>query len=273
MNLDVLGSSWNLNGGSDEKGSIQTKTTGDHFFYPRYQNQNPIPSLPLPLTETTETQPKQPVLLPLPLTNSSLMDATHQRSSRPTLTPTRLSSNPRLSLPTSPSKSSLLLLLFLPFPPLFSLLFCFLGHAVLRMHDSYSNASLLSTVQAAATGGAILSVPMALLLYIFLFPEKRPDPEDFFEDDESQMTRARVQRYTKVSAYTACAFIGVFFGAIAGPLGVVCLGGSRLSPAQAAASGAIGGVVICGGAALLGAFGIGLWVVSMNEAVPQPDGN
>src|SRR6267378_1319036 len=61
-----------------------------------------------------------------------------------------------------------LLLIFLPIPPLLSLAYTAIGHACLRgVHpspDSIFRAPTLSSVEAGATGGVILSLPLALLL-------------------------------------------------------------------------------------------------------------
>jgi hypothetical protein len=75
---------------------------------------------------------------------------------------------------------------FLPIPPIVSVIYVACGHGVLRAAHSahYVAVPLISSVRAAAAGGAILSLPLAVLLYLLLFPTKPPDPEDFFEDEE-----------------------------------------------------------------------------------------
>jgi len=101
---------------------------------------------------------------------------------------------------------------------------------------------LISSIHAAAAGGAILALPLAVLLYLLLFPTKPPDPEDFFDDDED--TGETLTRY---GTYAACAVLLLVLGAISGALGTVCLPDDlMLSAAEAAEAGVLGGAIICG---------------------------
>ncbi|KAF4623534.1 hypothetical protein D9613_001753 [Agrocybe pediades] len=188
------------------------------------------------------------------------------RNSEP-LVPTPLHRRPLLAL-----------LLFLPIPPLLSLLYLVTGHAIFRdthaSPDSIFRAPLLSSVEAGATGGVILALPIALLLYILLFPSHPSTaPEDFFEDDSSSvMNQARWIRYT---GYGVAALLATCIGGIAGPLGVTCLSGNAtdsfvgnkklLSTGAAASAGFIGGVLLFLGGAAFASISILLWSLWMRR--------
>jgi len=127
-----------------------------------------------------------------------------------------------------------------------SVIYLACGHVVLRAaHPAhYGAVPLISSVRAAAAGGAILALPLAVLLYLLLFPTKPPDPEDFFDDDEED-TGETLLTY---AIYAVCALLALGLGAIAGALGTVCLPESiMLSAAEAATAGIVGGGIICGG--------------------------
>jgi len=144
----------------------------------------------------------------------------------------------------SPLKAAAILLAFLPIPPTLSVIYIACGHVVLRAaHQArYGAVPLISSVRAAAAGGAILALPLAVLLYLLFFPTKPPDPEDFFDDDED--TGETLTRY---KTYAACAVLLLVLGAISGALGTVCLPDDlMLTAAEAAEAGVLGGAIICG---------------------------
>ena len=157
-----------------------------------------------------------------------------------------------------PSRPLCLLLIFLPIPPLLALIYLAVGHAILRVThshtDSVFHAPILSSVEAGATGGVILSLPLALLLFILLSPNAPPSNsrDDFFEDDDSTMDiQSRLLRYT---GYAVCVIFSFAIGGVAGPLGVTCLSSGTLdafvdnkkmlSTGAAAAAGFLGGVIL-----------------------------
>lgn len=150
-----------------------------------------------------------------------------------------------------------LLLLFLPIPPLLSLIYMAVGHAILRVahshHDSIFRTPVLSSVEAGATGGVILSLPLALLLFILLSPNTPSNSQDdFFEDDDS--TKDMQARWLQYTGYAVCVIFALAIGGVAGPLGVTCLSSGTLdafvddkkmlSTGAAAAGGFLGGVVM-----------------------------
>ncbi|KAF8804179.1 hypothetical protein BYT27DRAFT_7069054, partial [Phlegmacium glaucopus] len=165
-----------------------------------------------------------------------------------------------------------LLLVFLPIPPLLSLIYLTTGHAILRQIQKSSTsiyyAPILSSIEAGATGGIILSLPTILLLYLLIYPKKQPSvPEDFFDDDDS-VTRGSA-RWMMYFGYIVGVLFLVGIGGIAGPLGVTCLSSDTsnafvitkrmLSTGSAAAAGFLGGVVLSVGILLLGVLITLLW--------------
>ncbi|KAJ6606537.1 hypothetical protein DFH09DRAFT_1120510 [Mycena vulgaris] len=143
----------------------------------------------------------------------------------------------------SPVKAAAILLAFLPIPPTLSVIYLACGHVVLRAaHPAhYAAVPLISSVRAAAVGGVILSLPLAVLFYLLLFPTKPPDPEDFFDDED---TGESLWTY---GAYAMCVVLVLVLGAISGALGTVCLPENiMLSAAEAAEAGIVGGAIICG---------------------------
>ncbi|KIM44333.1 hypothetical protein M413DRAFT_379401 [Hebeloma cylindrosporum] len=159
------------------------------------------------------------------------------------------------SLPSRPFR---LLLMFLPIPPLLSLIYMAVGHAILRathpQPQSVFRAPVLSSVEAGATGGVILSLPLALLLFILLSPNPPPSNsrDDFFEDDDS--TTDMQARWIRYTGYTVFVLFVFAIGGVAGPLGVTCLSSGTLdafvdnkrmlSTGAAAAAGFLGGVIL-----------------------------
>ncbi|KAJ7168169.1 hypothetical protein C8R43DRAFT_983288 [Mycena crocata] len=144
-----------------------------------------------------------------------------------------------------PLKGASILTAFLPIPPVLSIIYLASGHAVLRATHSahFDSVPLISSVRAAAAGGAILSIPLAALLYLLLFPTKPPDPEDFFDDNDD--TGEPLATY---GTYALGAVLMLILGAIAGALGTVCLPANiMLSAGEAAEAGIVGGAIVCGG--------------------------
>ncbi|KDR72807.1 hypothetical protein GALMADRAFT_142539 [Galerina marginata CBS 339.88] len=196
--------------------------------------------------------------------------------------------NLNLNLPARPPlpihrRPLVLLFLFLPIPPLLSLTYMVTGHAILRATQSSSSPNtifrspLLSSIEAGATGGVVLALPVALLLYLLLFPLSPPTaPEDFFEDDTSSVIRGR--RWVRYLGYTVSAFLLLFIGAMAAPLGVTCLSGGTLdmfvgtrkilSPGAAALAGLLGGVLVAFGLLALSVFAIVVWSFSTKQREP-----
>ncbi|GLB43036.1 hypothetical protein LshimejAT787_1204850 [Lyophyllum shimeji] len=158
----------------------------------------------------------------------------------------------------------ILLVLFLPLPPLLSIIYLVTGHSIFRRaspspSSGWSTAPLLSSANAAATGGAILALPLFLLLSLLLHLSSRfsltSQParnstagEDFF-DDESHTGRPS----KRGAMFAACAGLVLVLvlgiGGAAGALGVACLrrnqaqdqggvaSGMMLSPGKAAEAG------------------------------------
>ena len=136
-----------------------------------------------------------------------------------------------------------------------SVVYLLIGHAILRATHPYPNlyftTTLLSSINAGALGGLILALPLALLAAL-LIPPTEPAPDDFFDDDTGLIhTLLTWRSISKV----VCGMLAMVFGAISGPIGVLCLGGGRegnntmLDPPHASAAGAVGGAV--GGPAVL----------------------
>ncbi|KAG5651116.1 hypothetical protein H0H81_009803 [Sphagnurus paluster] len=197
----------------------------------------------------------------------------------------------------------LFFLFFLPLPPLLCVLYLALGHAILLRASESSphthaawTAPILSSANAGAVGGAVLALPLFLLLSLLLLllsPTRhntahgppRAAHEDFFDDDTSSH-RARAQRIWSLRTAAACACILLGMGAAAGPLGVACLKGAismsmlMLSPGRAAAAGVVGALVLwtCVLAGVF--FAVGVWfswrqwarVVGVDSEHPQLQG-
>ncbi|PPR06595.1 hypothetical protein CVT24_001776 [Panaeolus cyanescens] len=170
-----------------------------------------------------------------------------------------------------------LFFIFIPIPPLLALIYMAAGHGILQSTQtsptSVYRASILTSVEAGATGGVILSIPLVLLFYIFLYPNKPTTaPEDFFEDDTSSVVaNTRIMRYI---GYLAAVLFAFCIGGIAGPLGVTCLSnGSEaliaqrrmLSPSAAAAAGFIGGLIVAFGLLAMSIIGIVCWTIYLRH--------
>ncbi|KAF9476153.1 hypothetical protein BDN70DRAFT_882799 [Pholiota conissans] len=202
--------------------------------------------------------------------------------SLPQRTQTRSLARTQSIIPPVTLSPLFILLLFLPVPPLLSIIYIVAGHAILRASNSSPNSIYLSPIvaslEAGATGGVILSLPIAFLLYLLIYPNKpRDSPEDFFEDDNSRVeTQEKWLRYT---GYAVAAFLILAIGGIAGPLGVTCLstgsldefvGNKRLlSTSAAAAAGFVGGVVLVFGSLVMGILAISsrtMWVRSKRSS-------
>ncbi|KAF7322540.1 hypothetical protein HMN09_00032500 [Mycena chlorophos] len=162
--------------------------------------------------------------------------------------PSRRSARSQRPIPT-PFKATLYCAGFLPIPPVVSALYAAVGHGVL--HHTVTTVPIHTAVAAAAVGGTILALPLALLLYLLLFPTTPPSPEDFFDDEDVHR-----EPWTTYATYALLGALVLTLGAIATPLGAVCLSAQpRLGAAQAAEMGIVGGVVIDAALLLAGAVG------------------
>ena len=177
----------------------------------------------------------------------------------------------------------LLLLLSLPIPPLLSLLYLTAGHAILSQIYKSSSSSIyhipiLSSMEVGATGGLIFSLPVAFILYLLLFYNQKPVPDDFFDDDSVITGPTRCMTYV---GYLVCVFFFVGIGGIAGPLGVACLSSGNsntlvipteiLSMGAATVAGFLGGVVLSVGGLLLGILAILVWSFWIRRKIKRPD--
>jgi hypothetical protein len=232
-------------------------------LYP-YQYQNPFPSsMNVENHETSRVS-----ILQAPRGTSY-----GQRSDEPLTLPIGHPQPQTLPLRTPSHRLRLvvLLLISLLIPPLLSLVYLSAGHVILsRIHKSSSSSiyhvPILSSIEVGATGGLCFSLPVALTLYLLIFYNKRPVPEDFFEDDSITTGSTR---YTTYVGYLVCVFFFVGIGGIAGPLGVTCLSSGNsnslvttkkiLSIKAAAAAGFLGGVVLSVGGLLLGILTFLVW--------------
>ncbi|KAG6884022.1 hypothetical protein C0992_007174 [Termitomyces sp. T32_za158] len=198
-------------------------------------------------------------------------------------------------------------LLFLPLPPLLSVLYIVIGHSLLRRaspspspssstshghshshnHDPWA-PSLLSSANAAATGGAILALPLFLALYVVLpssccaqtRARARTPRDDFFEDDEEGAGGGVLVRVWDAVGYVACAVVVICVGGAAGALGVACLGGAGgsasagneqqqrqrqggkiLTPGRAAEAGIVGAAVLIAAVLVSAVLGVLAWWV------------
>ncbi|KAG6908570.1 hypothetical protein DXG01_004128 [Tephrocybe rancida] len=152
-----------------------------------------------------------------------------------------------------------LLLLFLPIPPFISVLYLLVGHGLLRhgngaSHKNPWSPSLLSSANAAATGGVLLSLPIFLMFFALIHasmrtPAPTQDPQDdFFEDDDNSSHTGVGPRIVTFATYFLCGALLLCIGALSAPLGVACLPGggppNMLSPGNAAEAGIVGGAVL-----------------------------
>ncbi|PPR05514.1 hypothetical protein CVT26_008998 [Gymnopilus dilepis] len=204
----------------------------------------------------------------------------HPRTALPLDLPPEDIQSPRPPLPLH-LRPLVLLLLFLPIPPLLSFTYLVTGHAFLRAIEMSSNSiyhtPLLASLEAGAAGGVILSLPLAALLYLFFFPSRSTSTpaggEDFFEDDSSSiLVRATWLRYT---GYIVCTILFVCVGGAAGPLGVTCLSSGSLasfvgdkkmlSTSAAAAAGLVGGVLVALAVLAICVVLIGAWTLWIRQ--------
>ena len=175
------------------------------------------------------------------------------------------------------------LLLSLPIPPLLSLLYLTAGHVILSQIYKSSSSSIyhipiLSSIEVGATGGLIFSLPVAFILYLLLFYNKKPVPDDFFDDDSVITGPTRCMTYV---GYFVCVFFFVGIGGIAGPLGVACLSSGNsntlvipteiLSMGAATVAGFLGGVVLSAGGLLLGILTLLVWSFWIRQKIKRPN--
>lgn len=229
-----------------------------------------IVSIPFNASSDSYTPP-QPHPYQLAAYNSPHVDPAISYHSRPlkppesitghTFTVTQQQQQPQRSLPQShhlPNNPRTLFLISLPIPPLLSLLYIVTGHAILRHHHTSNgpySAPFSSSAKAGVVGGTILSIPIALFLYLILSPTSKPElPEDFFEDDEAEVGNSRWVWYAGL--FTVLILV-LCIGGAAGPLGVTCLSTEELlSPGEAAAAGMVGGLVLVVGSVTVAAVGL-----------------
>ncbi|PPQ78164.1 hypothetical protein CVT25_015498 [Psilocybe cyanescens] len=203
----------------------------------------------------------------------------HQYPRNENLIPTNGSRSPPRPLHLRPA---VILLIFLPVPPLLSLTYMVVGHAILRASksspDSVFRSPLLSSIEAGATGGVILSLPIALLLYILVFPTRPPNaPEDFFDDDNSSMFSQA--KWIRRLGYVVSGLLILCVGGLAGPLGVTCLSSGTLnafvgnkkllSTGAAAAAGFLGGVLLAFGFLTLCIITMTVWTLWIRRKQPS----
>lgn len=177
-----------------------------------------------------------------------------------------------------PFLSPIFLLMFIPIPPLLSLLYLTTGHAILRQNHQSSiyHEPILLSIEAGATGGAILSLPITILLYLFMFSTRNSSsvPDDFFEDDDSTTTSSA--HWLRYAGYVVCVIFLVGIGGVAGPLGVTCLSthstptSKMLSTGAAALAGLLGGVILSVGILLLGLLTTLIWSFWVRQNRPSP---
>ncbi|KAF8907084.1 hypothetical protein CPB84DRAFT_1769457 [Gymnopilus junonius] len=287
-------SSWTAESSSAEPAS----TTSPGFSYPpsstsRY---SPFPFQPNSISIASPTSPHPYTLGAMPYAIPETSATTHTQQTTTEFSTTREkppdspgvghqyhqhtpSRAPPLPLHLRPL---VLLLLFLPLPPLLSFMYLVTGHAFLRAIEmsptSIYRTPLLASLEAGATGGVILALPIAFLLYLFLL-SARPSsaPEDFFDDDNSSiLARAAWVRYT---GYIVSAVLFICIGGAAGPLGVTCLSSGdldafvahkrMLSADAAAAAGLIGGVLVALGILAMCVVGAGVWTIWIRQKEPS----
>jgi hypothetical protein len=171
-------------------------------------------------------------------------------------------------------------LLSLPIPPLLSLLYLAAGYVILGQIYKSSSSSIyhtpiLSSIEVGAMGGLIFS-PVASILYLLIFYNKRPVQDDFFDDDSVITASTRYMTYT---GYLSCALLLVGIDGSAKPLGVACLSRNFtvvipteiLSTGAAATAGLLGGVVLSVGGLLLGILTVFVWSYWMGERIKCRD--
>lgn len=225
-----------------ERGAPTPRSTVG-FFYPPPSSAVP----PLPPNNPTISSPNNDAHAPsVPLPRNSTLKVQEKAAQEVQgVLPT-----PWLP-PTTIFQTCILLLFFLPLPPLFSTIYASLGRAIIGGH-----VPVRSFAEAGATGGTILALPLALAFWILLAPEKQSPREDFFDDDEPQTW------WTRWGKFIPCGFILVFVGVAACPLGAVCIteqDSRDLEAGKAALAALVGGLVFCGGLIIISAFALLLY--------------
>ncbi|EAU81653.2 hypothetical protein CC1G_02669 [Coprinopsis cinerea okayama7 len=192
--------------------------------------------------------------------------------------PGAIASTMHLHVPSDPKSAALTAIIIgsmLAVPLVLSVIYISVGHAVLRAAKPatsiYSRTTLTSSVQAGAVGGAILAIPILLVVYLMgLFPpgdspESRGDTrsrgQDFFDDDSDAGLSKNLcspRRLSEYAAWLGCVLLVFGVGAVSGALGVTVLSSSNLdtfnfsgrkeflSPGTAAMSGLVGGAIVLG---------------------------
>ncbi|KAK0435813.1 uncharacterized protein EV420DRAFT_295569 [Desarmillaria tabescens] len=176
---------WSRDVNDDDESSpwergVPTPRSTVGFFYPPPSSS--IPPVPTDLPNNTNT-----------ISSSNNVHADAHAPSLPR--------NSTLRVHEKAAQTCILLLFFLPLPPLFSTIYAALGGAILGGH-----VPVRSFAEAGATGGTILALPLALAIWILLAPEKQSPREDFFDDDEPQTW------WTRWGKFVLCGFILVFVG-------------------------------------------------------------
>ncbi|KAF5391195.1 hypothetical protein D9757_003146 [Collybiopsis confluens] len=193
-------------------------------------------------------------MLPTPTAVSpppTILQPERAPSARSATIPSRLTFRTRPTHPWIVRNRYLPLFLSIPLPLLLSVLYCIIGHAVLRaaQHTAYEQAALSSSAIAGAVGGAILTLPILALL--FAIQRLTLDPadaisEDFFDDDESDAETHFFPRRRRLLLYFFVVIIAVFVGAVAGPIGFSVLknSSSSLGASHGAVAGVVGGSIV-----------------------------
>lgn len=111
----------------------------------------------------------------------------------------------------------------------------------------------------------MLSIPIAILLYLIFFPTSQPElPEDFFEDDEAEVGKSRWVWY---AGLVTIIILVLCIGGAAGPLGVTCLSIEELlGPGEAAAAGMVGGSVLAVGSVMVAAAGLVYYAIWLRSS-------
>jgi len=131
--------------------------------------------------------------------------------------------------------------------------------------DPNWHSPLAASAEAAAIGGIILAIPVALLLYVLL-STGQTTAEDFFEDESQHfdlgLGEKNIRRFV---GFFVLAVMVMCMGGMAAPLGVTCLVQVNLkrkvlTASKAAMSGMVGGVVLVSILIFLGFLGCFGWV-------------
>ncbi|KAH6902572.1 hypothetical protein BKA70DRAFT_1228872 [Coprinopsis sp. MPI-PUGE-AT-0042] len=158
------------------------------------------------------------------------------------------------------------------------------GHAILRLAQQskrlaspsiYTLAEIPSSVKAGAVGGAILALPLLLVLYLLGFfpssvsgnadssstPPTHHAGQDFFDDSDTESVKWSSARLARYGSIALVALLVLSIGGMTGPLGATALSSSSGDPAQdvklglevfltpgpAAVAGMVGGCIVAGG--------------------------